>query len=54
MANGIPIAALIGKKKIMEQVKNTLYYPFGGIALFSYEYYKYNPEMYLEIFPEDN
>ena len=39
---------------IREQVKNTLYYPFGGIALFSYEYYKYNPEMYLEIFPEDN
>ena len=39
---------------IREQIKNTLYYPFGGIAIFSYEYYKYNPDLYLEIFIEES
>ena len=37
---------------IKEQIKNTFDYSFGGIAIFSYEYYKYNPKMYLEIFSE--
>ena len=34
---------------IKEQIKNTSYYRFGGIAIFSYEYSQKNPKMYLEI-----
>ena len=39
---------------IREQVKNTIYYQFGGVAIFSYEYYKFNKKLYLEIFSEDS
>ena len=48
----------LGNKKlrdinsIREQVQNAQDFSFPGIAIFSSEYYKFNPTLYLEIFSE--